>query len=253
MLDGLSAFCASLRLQRLIQHILSKTLHIAPRLLVVVAQFFTLPSMPTKELVRLGTPLQLLQRPPVRLGMICIVLTFLGNAAAVTYLRPFLESVTQVSVSQLSALLFTFGITGFVGTSVAGSLLGWNLRRTLTLTPLFMSILAVGFVVLGSTFAITAVLVALWGFGFRILPVGWSTWLTQEVPDHAESGGGLLVAAIQLAIMLGVAISGVVIDASSAKWPFTLGGCVLLLCSLVTAYALREMSASRQRFSENVA
>jgi DHA1 family purine ribonucleoside efflux pump-like MFS transporter len=222
-------------------------------MLVVIAQFFTLPSLPTKERVRLGTLLQLLKRPPVRLGMICIVLTFLGNAAAVTYLRPFLESVTQVSVSQLSALLFTFGIAGFVGTSVAGSLLGWNLRRTLTLIPLFMSILAVWFVVLGSTFAITTVLVALWGFGFSILPVGWSTWLTREVPDHAESGGGLLVAAIQLAIMLGVAIGGVVIDASGAKGPFTLGGCVLLLCSLVTAYALRAMSASRQRSSENAA
>jgi hypothetical protein len=49
-------------------------------------------------------------------------------------------------------------------------------------------------------------LVALWGFAFGLVPVGWSTWLATTVPDEAESAGGLLVASIQLAIGAGAAV-----------------------------------------------
>jgi hypothetical protein len=39
----------------------------------------------------------------------------------------------------------------------------------------------------------------------QVKPTGWSTWISRAVPDDAESGGGLLVATIQLAITVGVA------------------------------------------------
>ena len=44
------------------------------------------------------------------------------------------------------------------------------------------------------------------GLCFGGVPVAWSTWLTRIVPDEAESGGGLIVAAVQLAITLGAAL-----------------------------------------------
>ena len=53
---------------------------------------------------------------------------------------------------------------------------------------------------------------ARWGFAFGTVPAGWSTWLTKAVPDEAESGGGLLVMAIQIAMTLGAAVGGVIFD-----------------------------------------
>ena len=47
-----------------------------------------------------------------------------------------------------------------------------------------------------------------WGALNAAIPVCWSTWLAQEISDEPESGGGLMVAAIQLAIMLGGAAAG---------------------------------------------
>jgi DHA1 family purine ribonucleoside efflux pump-like MFS transporter len=82
--------------------------------------------------------------------------------------------------------------------------------------PALMVVLGIGLVVLGRAPMIDAVLVALWGMAFGGVPVAWSTWVTRTVPDEAESAGGLIVAAVQLAIATGAAAGGVVFDANGA-------------------------------------
>ncbi|MDP5451058.1 hypothetical protein H0B47_21360 [Pseudomonas aeruginosa] len=72
-------------------------------------------------------------------------------------------------------------------------------------------------IALGQAPLADGLLVALWGMAFGTVPVTWSTWITVTVPDEAESGGGLLVATIQLSIAVGAAAGGAVFDASGAR------------------------------------
>jgi DHA1 family purine ribonucleoside efflux pump-like MFS transporter len=65
------------------------------------------------------------------------------------------------------------------------------------------------------------------------VPVAWSTWVTRTVPDEAESAGGLIVAAIQLAIATGAAAGGVVFDANGAGGVF-LGAAAVLAVAVAT-------------------
>jgi predicted MFS family arabinose efflux permease len=74
-----------------------------------------------------------------------------------------------------------------------------------------------------------ALLVALWGMAFGGVPVAWSTWLSRSVPDEPESGGGLIVAAVQLAIATGAASGGAIFDLSGARGVFLGGGALLAL------------------------
>jgi predicted MFS family arabinose efflux permease len=180
----------------------------------------------------------------LRLGMLGVLLSFGGHFAFFTYLRPFLEVVTHVGVRELSGILLGSGIATVVGTSLAGAVVARNLRLTLVLMPLLMSVLAAALVVFGSIPLVTAVLVALWGLAFSIIPVGWSTWLTRTVPDEAESGGGLFVATTQLAITLGAAAGGIIIDYNGAVGVVVVSGIALLLASVVTALGLRARAAS---------
>ena len=210
--------------------------------LALVWQFVVLPSMPPQGQTRFATVILLLKRPQVRIGMLGVILSFAGNTALSTYLRPFLEIVTQVDIHELSRILLLFGIANFIGTSLAGSMLKWNLRLTLMLMLLLMSALAGGLIMFGNLLLVTSLLVALWGFTSGSIPVGWSTWLTRTVPDEAESGGGLLVAAIQLAITLGAATGGVAFDRSGTTGVVALSGIVLLLCSLVIVFGIQRLS-----------
>jgi predicted MFS family arabinose efflux permease len=69
-----------------------------------------------------------------------------------------------------------------------------------------------------------------WGTINSAIPVCWSTWLSQGVRDDPESGGGLMVGAIQLSIMSGGALGGYLLDHTSIIGTF-FAGCALLLLS----------------------
>ena len=143
------------------------------------------------------------------------------------------------SVEGVSLILLGFGVANFIGTSLAGHLLARSLRLTLALVPLAMSLLALMMVLYGHIALLDGLLVALWGFAFGLVPVAWSTWLATTVPDEAESAGGLLVAAIQLAISAGAAGGGAIFDISGASGVFTGSGLLLLSAMLIVFIGVR--------------
>ena len=213
-------------------------------LVALAWQFVALPSMPPQGRTRLSTMFNLFWRPQIRLGMLAVLLFFAGHFAYFTYLRPFLEEVTHVGVRELSLIQLGFGLASVVGTVFAGAMLTRSLRLTLILLPLLMSVLAAGLVAFGSDPLVTAGLVALWGFAFSIVPIGWSTWITRTVPEDAESGGGLFIATTQLAITVGAVVGGIAIDSSGAVGAIVVSGILLLLSSPVIALALRSRAAA---------
>lgn len=207
--------------------------------LALVVQFATLPRMAPHGLTRLRTLLEVLMRPQMGLGMMAILLVFTGHFAFFTYIRPFLETVTGVKASEMSAILLGFGAANFLGTFLGGMLLERDMRLTLMLMPLVMGVLGLVLAGLGSAPLADAAMIALWGLAFGAVPVAWSTWITRVVPDEAESGGGLIVAAVQLAIAVGAAAGGVIFDASGATGVFTASGLILLLAALLILAGVR--------------
>ncbi|MFB8828802.1 hypothetical protein ACE0DR_04315 [Azotobacter sp. CWF10] len=72
----------------------------------------------------------------------------------------------------------------------------------------------------GHLFWAVAAMMVGWGALNAAIPVCWSTWLAREIDDEPESGGGLLVASIQLAIMMGGALGGQLLDHANASAPW---------------------------------
>ncbi|GHH49888.1 MFS transporter [[Pseudomonas] boreopolis] len=213
--------------------------------LALAWQWRALPRMAPSGSASLGTLLEVMRRPQMARGMVAVLLVFVGHFAFFTYLRPFLEHVAGVGVNGLSVILLGFGVANFVGTSLAGALLQRNLRLTLLLMPLAMGLMGLAFVALGRAPLADGLLVALWGMAFGAVPVAWSTWITLTVPDEAESGGGLLVATIQLSIAVGAAAGGAVFDASGARGVFLAAAMVLLVAALTIFTGLRTHRSDR--------
>ncbi len=187
-----------------------------------------------------ANPFVLLRVPQVALGMTGIVFLFMGQFAIFTYLRPFLEEITRVSVTQLSLTLLALGLFGLLGTWAIGHLLQTRLYAWLISIPLMMALLAGLLIVLGSTFPAAVTLLALWGLIATPAPVAWGLWLSRAVPDNAEAGGGLMVAVIQLAITLGAGIGGMLFDAVGWWSPFAFGLLLLLGSAIAAWLAYRE-------------
>ncbi len=78
-------------------------------MVVVLTQMWLLPALPTNHAVRLGQLPQLLRLRKVRLGIVAIMLIFIGQFAAYTYVTPFLVQVVAMSAKTISALLLAYG------------------------------------------------------------------------------------------------------------------------------------------------
>ena len=209
----------------------------------VIAALWLLVSLPMIKpngAAKTGSVFSLMKRLPVALGMLAISVFFMGQFMLFTYLRPFLENVTQVSVSALSLMLLGIGLAGLAGTVLIERFLKNSLYPTLMTIPLLMALAAVALVVFGSSSLITAVLLGAWGLVATAAPVAWWTWLSRVLPDDAEAGGGLMVAIIQLAIAGGATLGGVTLDLSGYRATFELSAAILVGAAFLAYLAARR-------------
>ncbi|PBO08033.1 MFS transporter [Aeromonas salmonicida] len=196
-----------------------------------------LPSM--RSQARPHSAFHLMRRPNVAIAIMGVTLTFAGAFSAFTYFRPFLETRTQVDLPQLSALLLALGLAGFVGTTAVSLLLRRHLYRMLRWLPLVLGVITLALLAVEHHFWSVALMLILWGALNSAIPVAWSAWITQGIADSPESGGGLMVAAIQLAITLGAAVGGWLLDSLSISATFMGSALLLAAASLVVGNGRR--------------
>lgn len=205
-------------------------------------QSFTLPRLAPRRPARLRTVLEVLLRPGIAMGVFGCVLVHSGHFAMFTYVRPFLEGTTGIGAQGLSLMLLGFGVANFAGTLLAGKLLERHPLATLVLMPALVGVAALGLVLLPASVPGQAVLVAIWGLAFGGVPVAWSNWVANAVPDQAESAGGMVVASVQSAIATGAAAGGAMFSLGGSAGVFVAAGVLMLLAALLIAARVRVSS-----------
>lgn len=181
----------------------------------------------------------LLKRPGVLAGMIAIFMVFAGQFSFFTYIRPVYMNLAGFSVDGLTLVLLSFGIASFVGTSFSSVVMKRSVKMALALAPLTLAVSALVLILWGSDKVVAAGIAIVWGLGFALVPVGWSTWITRTLADQAEKAGSIQVAVIQLANTCGAAIGGFALDHYGLLSPLMLSGSLMLLTALLVAAKVR--------------
>lgn len=215
---------------------------LAPIAFVILAwQWISLPKMPINK----GNPatritLSQILNPVVSMGLMACGLFFMGQFTLFTYIRPFLEKVTQVNVNTLSFILLIIGISGFIGTLVINKILQYDLYVLLITIPLIMAIIAIMLIGIGHYPIYTTILLAIWGFVATAAPVGWWVWVAKTFPNNAETGGGFMVAIIQFSIAFGSIIGGIAFDDIHWQANFILSAMILIVASTLIFRTSRQ-------------
>jgi predicted MFS family arabinose efflux permease len=211
----------------------------------LVWQWISLPGMAPGAAAPMRKIFGLLRRRNIMFAMAGVMLSFSGLFATFTYLRPFLETYTLVTTVELSMLLLGLGLGSFAGTYGVTKLLGRHLYRMLWCLPVLLAAMTLLMLALGHVFWGVAVVMVFWGVFEAAIPVTWSTWLSEGVKDDPESGGGLMVAAIQLSLMAGAAIGGLLLDHVSIAATLIAGAALLAMSALVVGGGERVRPAGR--------
>ena len=208
-----------------------------------VWQWISLPAMSAQRRAPgSGNVFKVLKSRPVALGMAACGAFFMGQFALFTYVRPFLETATRVSVSTLSFILLVIGVAGFVGTALIGPVLKRSLYRPLIGIPTLMAVIAVALIPFGAWVSAIVALLGLWGLLATAAPVGWWSWIAEAMRHNAEAGGGLMVAVIQLAIALGSTVGGLLFDSAGYRSTFAASSAVLLLGAFLAFLTSRSQA-----------
>ena len=201
----------------------------AAGVLTLVAQLATLPSIPPSGAPGFRTLLQTARIPVVALGVLAIILLAGGHFMGFTYLRPAFEAIEGITPSLLALLLMIFGVASFIGNMFAGPLADRRLPVLVIAAPVAIGMGTIVLALAGSSVALAAVTVFVWGVGFGAIPTMVQTWMAHVVPERLESAGGLVVAAFQIAITIGAAVGGLLVDSVGVQAALIGGGIAAVL------------------------
>ncbi|WP_296246397.1 MFS transporter [uncultured Stenotrophomonas sp.] len=214
--------------------------------LSALAQRSALPRMPAAQSnLAAGWSLKLPHRSGAVAAFLCMFLVFAGHFSAFTYVRPLFENALEMSGTQFSAVLLAFGAANFVGTAIAGKIIGRSLQLALLVGPMAICVALVGMLLALSVGPVVVAFTIAWGLAFGIVPVGWSTWLARTYPADAERAGGVQVAAIQVANASGAAAGGLALNTLGVVSPFVVAAVLFAITSLVVAVCRRSWTAGQ--------
>ena len=195
----------------------------------LAAQLATLPSIPPSGAPGFRTLLQTARTPVVALGILAIVLIAGGHFMGFTYLRPAFETIDGLTPELLAMLLVVYGVASFLGNLAAGPLADRRLPVLLIAAPVAIGVSTVLLALAGASLGLAIVTVFVWGVGFGAVPTMVQTWIAHVAPERLESAGGLVVSAFQIAITIGAAVGGLLVDSVGVQAALIGGGIAAVL------------------------
>jgi MFS transporter, DHA1 family, inner membrane transport protein len=174
--------------------------------------------------------------PRVLAVLVLNVLVFASLFAALTYIVPFLESVTGVSGPLISVFLLAYGVATAVGSFGGGRFADRNAARTLVVATAGTAVSLLALYLVGTIAVLVALVLVAWGlFAFGMVPS-----LQYRVVSLAGSGGALAqslpASAANLGIAFGSLAGGAAIGAFTAS-SAVLTGLVIAVIAVVVAWA----------------
>jgi len=205
------------------------------------AQIWALPCVPAQAALRFSSLTKFIHQPAARKSLLMITLIFAAHFGTYTYVAPLMRQA-NIASSNLTWVLLGYGVTGFIANFVASHFIAQHLRGSLQVAKILLLIPLLALPWLLASPSTTIALILLWGIAWGALPLCMNTWHRQETGADAEASAGMFTFTVNVAIALGAALGGVIVDHSGLSATFQTGAVVVLLSIVLL---MRTPRASR--------
>jgi predicted MFS family arabinose efflux permease len=217
-------------------------------LIVVLAIWLGMPSMPVREQKGYGTQLKILTKP---LFIASSLFTFLMNGTMFTtysYFADYLGKINGMAPKTVSLMLLLFGITGVLGNFVAGKFLSKNITVTAASFLTGLTLISIPIYFSGTMSLWVILLIAIWGFFHTPCFLTGQAYMIETAPEAPEFANSISISFGNLGISLGTAISGFYIAAyglHSAPWVMLAFGSLALLTLVIKEIMIKQMTVKK--------
>lgn len=197
--------------------------------LVFIATWLFVPSMPVKEKLSYGAQVSVLRKMITWQSIIAVI--FLNSAifGVYSYLAEYLKTVTIMSANSITIMLVVFGGANIIGNIVAGKLLTNNALKTIIAFPFALGAVYILLFLFGQFSAPMAVITLIWGI---LAGVGGNInqyWIMSSAPEAPDFANGLFISSCNVGTTIGTAIGGLFISEIGTQYVVSVGFLSLIL------------------------
>lgn len=197
-------------------------------LIALIATIIFFPSLPGKE-QSYGGQVSVAKTEIFIISTLGVIFLNAGMYTSYSYISEFLNAITNIFGSELSIVLFIYGIASIAGNWIGAKLLNSNTNKTVLSFPIIFSILLLGVFTFGSMKIPTIILMALWGLLAGIGNDIAQYWMVSAAPQAPEFANGIFLSMGNVGVTIGTTIAGAVVLSMGVQYVMLAAIAVLIL------------------------
>ncbi|MBQ7928463.1 MAG: MFS transporter [Methanobrevibacter sp.] len=178
--------------------------------IALIATVIFFPSLPGKE-QSYGNQVKVATTGVFIVSVLGVIFLNGGMYTAYSYISEFLNTITNIFGTELSIVLFIYGVASIVGNWAGAKLLNTKTRLTVLTFPIIFSVLMVAVFMLGGLKIPMIALMIIWGLLAGIGNDISQYWMVSAAPDAPEFANGIFLSMGNVGITLGTTIAGAVV------------------------------------------
>lgn len=196
--------------------------------IALIATIIFFPSLPGKE-QSYGGQVSVAKTGIFIISTLGVIFLNAGMYTSYSYISEFLNAITNIFGSELSLVLFIYGITSIAGNWIGAKLLNSNVNRTVLSFPIIFSILLLGVFTFGFMKIPTIILIAVWGLLAGIGNDIAQYWMVSAAPEAPEFANGIFLSMGNVGVTIGTTIAGAVVLSMGVQYVMLAAIAVLIL------------------------
>ena len=197
-------------------------------LIALIATIIFFPSLSGKE-QSYGGQVSVAKTGIFIISTLGVIFLNAGMYTSYSYISEFLNAITNIFGSELSIVLFIYGIASIAGNWIGAKLLNSNVNRTVLSFPIIFSILLLGVFTFGFMKIPTIILIALWGLLAGIGNDISQYWMVSAAPEAPEFANGIFLSMGNVGVTIGTTIAGAVVLSMGVQYVMLAAIAVLIL------------------------
>ena len=216
----------------------------AVNLIALIATILIFPSIPGKKHTY-GSQVSVAKSGIFIISVLGIIFLNGGLYAAYGYISEFLNTMTHIFSTELSIVLFIYGVFSIIGNWLGAKLLNKSTNKTVLITPIATIIILLGMFYLGNLKIPTIIIMAFWGLLAGIVNDISQYWMVSAAPEAPEFANGIFLSMGNVGITLGTSIAGFVVISARVKYTMITAAAIMIITIILLYTRTRWFNASK--------
>ncbi|MDH6429802.1 MFS transporter [Paenibacillus odorifer] len=202
------------------------------------------PAIKEEEKVTLRMQLSILKNPTILMALVITLFYVGGYSTLFTYITPFLQATSSLSMTEISGVLFLAGICSFVGSKLGGQLAdAKGSKFTICLGLLLQGTTLLLFALAGVNLLVLILVLMIFMLATWSISPAQQLYLVTLAPRNPDIALSVNTSFIQFGFALGSGLGGLVISRTSVLYLNWLGFAAVCIALLLAILLFKKMSS----------